>query len=501
MSDTLRARTRSIRLDLVIVTTAGLVVYLAHGFQESLRRDPATFVYGGTQFARGVPPYRDIFNSVGPIGDMVAGVGVRVGWLLHVDALTSARVVFLLLSAACVAGTYILAREVSGSRATAILAAAVFLTFTHFIELSTDGPCEKTVMVLCVQLGVVCLLRRRWYVAGLLTALATLTWQPALVAMVPAAVVALVPEGSAARRVRAALRFVAGGATPVALLAVYFAAEGTLRLAYWGFVRVNVGYTDQPDIRDSWPALQLVYGWSLAGVVAGVALAILMAAAAARPGTSGADAERSHRVRVLGVLALAATLWSCYAINGGADLFVLLPVAATGLAATLGRLVEKRSAGTVRAVVGGLAAVAVVLAGVSSVATRGQELGAERADVAAVMGALPPHARVLSVSAPEVLVLAHRTNPYSWQLSNNAMSALFDDYLPGGLRGYAARIRHLHPALIAVGFSTADDWLRPLLRRHYRRIGSGTYWNWYAARSLGAHRLQALSRASADARS
>ena len=49
--------------------------------------------------------------------------------------------------------------------------------------------------------------------------------------------------------------FVAGGLVPTALLVAYFAAEGALELAWWGFVRVNVGYVSQPSILDIWRLL------------------------------------------------------------------------------------------------------------------------------------------------------------------------------------------------------------------------------------------------------
>ena len=214
-------------VDPVVAGLVALVVYSLHGLQGSLDRDQATFVYGGVRFAHGTPPYRGIFNSVGPLGDMVAGVGIRIGWLLGLDEVTGARLAYLVLSAACVAGVSVLAREALRSRAAGVLAPAVFVTFASFLKLATSGPREKTVMVLCLEVALVLLLHRRWFGAGVLTALATLTWQPVLLAAAAAALVAILTSG--APRLRSIASYVVGGAVPTALFAAYFLAEGALR--------------------------------------------------------------------------------------------------------------------------------------------------------------------------------------------------------------------------------------------------------------------------------
>jgi hypothetical protein len=196
--------------------------------------------------------------------------------------------------------------------------------------------------------------------------------------------------------------------------------------------------------------------------------------------------------RILGVGGLAAVLWSCYAINGGADLFVALPFAAVGAAAGLVRIGRRLDPRTAARLCAAAVVVGVVLSSVEAVTTRDHRLPTERLDVSRMVAAVPPGSTVLSLSAPEVLVLAHRTNPYPWQLSNGPISAFLDDHLPGGLAGYADRISRLHPALIAIGKRTADEWLLPVLDRDYTRVGSGSHWVWYAANDLGPATLRHL---------
>jgi hypothetical protein len=484
--------------DPALAGLVALVVYSLHGFQASLDRDQATFVYGGVRFAHGTPPYRGIFNSVGPLGDMVAGTGTRIGWLLGLDSVTGARLIYLVLSAACVSGVSVLAREALRSRAAGVLAPAVFLTFASFLKLATAGPREKTVMVLCLEVALVLLLRRRWFAAGVLTALATLTWQPVILAAAAAALVAILTSGTP--RLRTLASYVVGGAVPTALLTAYFLAEGALRVSYWGFIRVNIGYTRQPNIIDSWSLLTHDYRWSLVVVIAGwlgVVAVGFLALARWRRARSLDDVDR--HLLVLGAGGLVAGLWSCYQINGGADLYVVLPFAAVGLAAALQLLGARLGRPYARRFGALLVVVAVVAAGAEAVSTRDHRLPLERRDVARTIAAVPPGSSVLSISAPEVLVLLHRSNPYPWQLSNGAISRFLDDHLDGGLAGYAARIERLHPTLIAIGHRTVDGWIQPVLDRDYTRIGRADHWTWYAANSLGRptlRHLRAVNRAA-----
>jgi hypothetical protein len=479
-----------------------LVVYSLHGFQSSLDRDQATFVYGGVRFAHGTPPYLGIFNSVGPLGDMVSGTGTRIGWLFGLDSVTGARLIYLVLSAACVSGVSVLAREALRSRAAGVLAPAVFLTFASFLKLATAGPREKTVMVLCLEIALLLLLRRRWFAAGALTALATLTWQPVILVAVAAALVAVLT--ARVPRPRSLASYVVGGAVPTVLAAAYFLAEGGLKEAYWGFVRVNIGYTQQPDIIQSWPLLTHDYRWSLVLVIAGWLAAVAAGALAlVRWRRAQGTDDVGRNLLVLGTGGLVAGLWSCYQINGGADLYVVLPFAAVGLAAGLqalgARMGGPQALRLGAAFVAAFVAVAVVAAGVEAVSTRDHRLPLERRDVARTLAGVPPGSTVLSLSAPEVLVLAHRRNPYPWQLSNTAISKFLDDHLDGGLPAYADRIARLHPTLIVIGHHTVDDWVQPVLDDGYTRIGRADHWTWYAANTLGRptlRHLRAVNRAT-----
>ncbi|MFZ2013824.1 MAG: hypothetical protein WAV00_08390 [Nocardioides sp.] len=475
--------------DPLLVGLVALVVYALHGMQGYLEHDLGVFVYGGEHVARGIPPYTGVFNSVGPLADAVPGLAIGLGRLVGVAPVPAARIFFLLLSVACVVLVQVLARDSYRSRAAGFVAAAMFLTFTHFIVLAADGPREKTTMVLALLGCLVFLGRRRLLAAGVCTALATLTWQPALAPAVAAAaaVVLLLPRGE---RVRATVAFVAGGAVPSALAVAWFALTKTLHTAVGGFLLINLRDARQPSpLLAPTTLLHLLwraYGLTLLLVPLGVVgLALL--------------ALRDRRLWAVAAGGLAATAWSAAVLNGAPDLFVVLPFAALGVAGLVVRgahhLPLRLRYGVLVAVVGG----AVAAATVESIATRSNLLVLEQADINAVLATQPADATVLSIDAPQVLALSGRDNPTPYQLFNGTMRRYLDQTLPGGMRGYARQIAALQPTFVVVKESHGGAWPDRVIAADYWRVGDGPGWTWYLDRAAGTAAL-ARARAANESR-
>jgi hypothetical protein len=451
--------------DPVLVGLVSLVVYALHGYDGVLNRDLGVFTYGGEHVARGVPPYVGIFNSVGPLADAVPGFAIWLGHFAGADPILSARLFFTVLSALCCALLCVLARDTLGSRPAGFVAPAVFVTFECFLKLASDGPREKTTMVVFVLACLILLGRRRWGAAGACAALATLTWQPAFAVAVAAIAAAAILDEQDTRR-RILLRFTIGGAVPSLATFCYFLGAGALTPAVDGFILVNARYTEQAsalaDPVTTWQMLWLAYHWTLPVVIAGLVALV-----------------------VLGVRAVPGTVWTLLAINGGPDLFVLLPFAAVGIAGVvlllLGRM-PRRAALAGAAVVVSLG---VVVAGVMSVTTRDDRLLAQRADIDAVLGTQPSSATVVALSAPQVLALSGRDSPVPYQIFSGTMERYLAGTYPGGMPGFMARLRDLRPTFVVVGSTFKGYWPYPWLQREYRRIGGGASFTWYLRRSAG----------------
>jgi hypothetical protein len=489
-------------LDLVVVALVAGAIYVAHGYSGLLSRDLGVFTYGGEHVARGIPPYLGIFNSVGPLADLVPGLAIWLGHQAGLDPILSERLLFTLLSVACCVILSVLARDIFGLRAAGFLAPAVFLSFQRFTQLASDGPREKTTMLVFLLATLVLVGRRRWVAAGVCTALATLAWQPSFAVAVVAAVVGLLclPRG----RWLAAGRFVVGGMIPSAATVAYFVATGALHAAISGFVTVNVLYTHQPSLLSA-PASTLRFlwiGYRFSLVVFAVGLVALLTLTAAHVGGLVMrsrllpDHARAVAVATVGLAALTGSAWTLIAINGAPDLFELLPFAALGVCGAILALARWLSPRLVTALVAAVASAAVALAAVESVGTVGFRLDQQRADIAAVLAAAPRGASLFSINAPEVLAITGRTNPSHFQLFDGAINAYIDHTWPGGLKGFSGYVTHLRPTLVAISSGYASAWPQRMLTHHYWRVGRGASWSWFLSRSAGPRALAAVRAAN-----
>jgi hypothetical protein len=475
-------------VDPMVTGLVALVVYALHGYDAPLDRDIGVFTYGGMHVAQGTPPYVGIFNSVGPLADAVPGLAMWLGHFVGMDPLLSARLFFTGLSALCCSLLCVLARDTLGSRAAGLIAPAVFLTFENFLRLASAGPREKTTMVVFLLGCLILLGRRRWALAGACAALATLTWQPVLAVAVGALAAAVLLDQQDARR-RILLRFTLGGLVPSLATVCYFLGAGALSRAFDGFLFINVEYTEQPSAisypTGTWTTLTNAYHLTLPLIIAGLAALMLIGAQAVTFARRPTVSPVARRLVVCAAGGFVGSVWTLTAINGGPDLFVLLPFAALGLAGAtvllLGRLPRRVAlAGTVAVVCLG-----VVVAGLESVATRDDRLLLQRADVNAVLGTQPTDATIVGLSAPQVLALAGRDSPVPYQILIPNQERYLEGTYPGGLRGFLDTLVAARPTFVVVGRSFREEWPNPWLRADYRRVGGGAGWTWYLSRAAG----------------
>ncbi len=489
------------RRDLLVpvVGLVALVVYLLHGRDGLLSRDLAVYSYAGQEVADGVPPYVGILNRAGPLAHLLPGVGSLLAELGGFDQLATMRLLFLGFAVAAVCATYVLGRELLGSRAAGLVAAAAMLSFYGFVEYASNGPREKTPMVLFIVCALLALTRQRWFTAGVFASLATLCLQTAFfVAVVAVGLAALLLARRG--RARAVAMVVAGGATPVALYLAYAAATGSLHEAVEAFVGINARYTTpdplMPRLDEEWELLREAYGTSLWIGIAGLAtLGLAPLAVLVRP------LRRRHpALPVLAVLAVTAgtsLAWNVHEYDGWPDLFPVLPLAAVGVGALFDVVARFLPRPTVLPVALALSVAATGVAVDFSVGTRSDELVVQRASTEAVFDVLPD-ATVLSVEAPQPLVLTGRTNPTRHQMFGGGLTDYLDDTWPGGLTAFLDGVVEEEADLVVLGDPVSRRWWR-LLAPDYAYVGSAPDWFWLARRSLGEERLAALREAALSA--
>jgi len=483
-----------------LLCAVATALYVLHGFDGYLSRDLGDYAYGGQQVADGVPPYVAVVNRAGPLAHLIPGVGAVVSNWVGIDQVVGMRVFLMLFAVAAIAVTYLLGRDVFRSRLAGVAAATMLLSCQGFIAYASDGPREKTSMVLFLLCAMLAMVRRRWLTVGFFTALATLCWQPVFFVAMAGAVTTIV-VGLPAGRLRALLRVAIGGLVPSAVTVGAYAAVGALGIFVDDFLLINARYTQQVSLLsspgDAVDMLAKGYGPSLAIFATGLVAVVGLAVRAVRPGPDRHDARRADLLAA-GAIVLAGVAWSLKAFNGFPDAFILLPPAALGIGG-LAAAVAARA--PLRAAVIATVAWTVAATGVGAayaVSTRDDTLEHQRASVDAVMDVLPPDARILSVEAPQPLVLAHERNLSRLQLFGNGLIDYVDDTWPGGRDGYARWVARRQPTLIAIGDGTVPDWLDPTIDSGYRRVGASIGWDWYVSNDVGHQTRLALRQAVKD---
>jgi hypothetical protein len=176
----------------------------------------------------------------------------------------------------------------------------------------------------------------------------------------------------------------------------------------------------------------------------------------------------------------------------------MLPSAALGLGGLTAAILDQvRGRGRRWVTVGtaiGLALAFTVFAADRSWSGRNSHLDYQRRMTAAVMAQAPPDATIVSVQAPEVLVLTHRTNPTRLQMFSNGFWQYVDATYPGGLDGYRAYLERTRPDFIVVQHLYHPRWLTPLLQQDYRLVGTRPA-AWWVSNELGADVADRIHRA------
>jgi hypothetical protein len=290
--------------------------------------------------------------------------------------------------------------------------------------------------------------------------------------------IALAPSG----RWAAALRYVVGGAVTTAVVLVYFATHGALREFFQGFVLLNARYSNTNTVdHETWRILRFGYGASLWLILPGLV---------ALPVVAGRTVRRAWRTRkpvpvtmvAVGAGWLASVVWTLNALDGFLDMFVLLPFAALGLGGLADPALRWARAriGRTRAVVvaGALGVALTVFATLTSVSTRMHTLVAQQSSVSDILQRYPD-ASIVSIQAPQALVMAHRRNPTPVQMFVNGFDRYVEHNWPDGLQGYAEWVDRTRPDLVVIQRSFRPAWLMPVLRRDYRRVDKAPTFEWW----------------------
>ncbi len=499
---------------LLLVLFLAAAVYYGNSFEGALSRDNAIYLYSGQRMAEGIPPYVSIFDHKGPLAPMLVGIGVALGPYLGATDITAVRAVFFFIGCLAVAATYLLGSSLFKSQRAGLFTALTFLGFFGFARYAVSSPEAKTPMVLFEVLCLLFASQRRWALAGLCGSLAALVWQPMAVFSLVAFVLAATQKDEP--RLNASLRAVAGAGVPVAATGAYFYFQGALDELVNGSILFNARYLDREQLLSTAEffapvkaifqgydtiLVPIVVGVMLTAVIIGlVTLGSIHLLRRAYSGPFGRPMRKGAFAPIFLSLPFPV-LWSLVDFQGYPDFYVFIPYVAIGfggfLSFVVGRIGSAGAAipGGTRLLTAGLCAALTAVAvlgslvvvdparGVSTLYTEERppgpnDLDYQRQAASEVQRRFGEDAKVVSIGAPQLLVLLHKTNPNPYAFIIRGIDDQIAVETPGGFEGWIEDLEAYDPDVIAFGRTSGThspmllEWLES--RYDKQRIGPWT---------------------------
>jgi DolP-mannose mannosyltransferase len=482
----------------LFVFTLAAFVYGLYGFDGTLLRDQAIYLYSGQRMAEGIPPYVSIFDHKGPLSPMLAGLGVMLSEGLNWDDIYTVRLVFFAIGCLTVVAVYLLGKSVFRSQAVGFFAALTFLGFYAYGYQAASGPEPKTPMVLFQALSLLLASRKRWFWAGFFGSLAFLVWQPMGIFALVTFVLAITRPRE--ERFGAALRALGGIATPLVATVAYYYYHGALDDLLDGVVLFNALHLTRGQHTTSPLVLRMLsdpslitstireiytsYSTMMVPIILGLFMIVRL------------YFLRPYEYRFAPILLAfpAPFLWGLLDFQLHQDFFVYLPYAAIGFGALLALLIDH--AKNPRLLAALLSAVLIVVALATTLeqvnasaayTVLGTEidLAQQREGALEIEDRLGEDAKIASINSPQVLVLLHRENPNPYPFITAGIDRQIEAETPGGFEGWLRDLEEFDPdAIVFFGegqyvLPTSDlttehypelvDWLNS--RYHVEKIG------------------------------
>lgn len=446
----------------VFLTSA--IVFIQYGFEGTLRRDAALYLYSGQQMAQGVPPYVSVFEVKGPLTYLIPGIGASIAMLLKLDDIIAVRVAFLILSCLAIVGLYFLGSTLFESRRVGLLAAFTFIGFWGFGRGAVSGPSAKTPVVLFQLLSLLLTARKRWFWAGLCGSLAALTWQPTAIFPLATILLALTQSRAGLERARNAIRAVSGILIPIVVISLYFLHKGALSDLVDGAILFHLNYLERGPsslLNHLRGPIRAVYvGFTVMAIPIALGFLVVCMTYMWRMKLHGGSILRllaRDRFAALLLSFPALVIWSLLDFQGYGDFFVLLPYVAIGFGwllylalEGLMKTVDIRPALQMTWFLV-LCATLIGSAAMNYYVTAENGLDDQRQWAQWVESRFGRDSKIVSIGEPSILVLLHSTNPNPYVYIISGFHNRIEAKTPGGFEGWLEELEREDLSVIALG--------------------------------------------------
>jgi len=152
-------------------------------FEQPILFDRAYLIYMSQVVFRGDPLYATTTYGYTPLGTILVGIFMKLGEVLSLTTIESARVIGILLFGSICGSFYRLCKSIFTSRIAPIVACVFFTGFGYLSILSGINAEPKLWVLLFSILGVFYFNKENWFLTGLCFSAAAMCWHVAVVSL------------------------------------------------------------------------------------------------------------------------------------------------------------------------------------------------------------------------------------------------------------------------------------------------------------------------------
>jgi hypothetical protein len=202
------------------------VMLMHRPFNRAEIGDQAIWDYVAQCIVRGQVPYRDVIEIKPPGSAYLGALAIEVGKLVRARDVLSLRLFVLLLAGVLSVVTYLAAQAYLRNRVASLIALAIPMVSSHFVDWMAGGIEPKLMMILFGMLTLLLIAKDEPFWAGVCSMLSCLCWQPGF--LFSGVAFLIFSRYLTTWRDLRALKALIGAAIPLAGLLLYFRSQGAL---------------------------------------------------------------------------------------------------------------------------------------------------------------------------------------------------------------------------------------------------------------------------------
>ncbi len=199
-------------------------------FSQPIQTDIRFYLYFAWQVTEGAIPHRDFFDIKTQLSTFLGALFYVVGKWLSIDPLYAIRIGYLALSTTGGLLVFLIHRRLGrGSYMTGFIGLLAYCSFGLMGFLPAIGNIPKLLVTLCASAMALLVYERKYWLAGLVGALAFMDWQIGILVWIAAFASAIICEGF---HHRASIKVVTGGVIGLSPFIIYYGLNGGLLFAF-----------------------------------------------------------------------------------------------------------------------------------------------------------------------------------------------------------------------------------------------------------------------------